>query len=134
MQYFYTELSPLSKSQVDSSTGGLIIGKSVQQAIDLFELIATTHSTFSSERVVPPRASEMYELDSAASTNQVELLVKSQTKGAYAVMGGPSCENWEANHSTKNCISMGYPEEQVNFIQNGSQNFNPTSDGPIISP
>ncbi|XP_022891637.1 uncharacterized protein LOC111406443 [Olea europaea var. sylvestris] len=116
VQYFYTGLTPLSlsKSQVDASAGGSIIGKSVQQTMELFELIATTHSMFSSERVAPPKTGGMYELDSAAATNaqivaltkQVELLVKSQTKGAHAV-------------------TAGYPDEQVNFIQNGSQNFNP---------
>lgn len=47
VQYFYTGLTPLSKSQVDASAGGSIIGKSVQQTMDLFELIATTHSMFS---------------------------------------------------------------------------------------
>jgi hypothetical protein len=135
VQYFYTGLSPLSKSQVDSSAGGSIIGKSVQQTLDLFELIATTHSMFSSERVVPPRAPGMYEMDNTASTNaqiaaltkQVELLVKSQTRGAHAVLSSVSCENCGANHETESCMSMGFPEERVNFIQNGSRNFNPYS-------
>ncbi|XP_022859966.1 uncharacterized protein LOC111380597, partial [Olea europaea var. sylvestris] len=133
VQYFYTGLTPLSKSQVDASAGGSIIGKSVQQTMELFELIATTHSMFSSERVAPPKTGGMYELDSATATNdqivaltkQVELLVKSQTKGAHAVTAGPSCENCRANHMTENCTSIGYPDEQVNFIQNGSRNLNP---------
>ncbi|XP_022873169.1 uncharacterized protein LOC111392139 [Olea europaea var. sylvestris] len=135
VQYFYTGLSSLSKSQVDSSAGGSIIGKSVQQCMDLFELIATTHSMFSSERVVPPKTAGIYEVDSSASTNaqiaaltkQVELLVKSQTKGAHAVIAGPSCENCGANHLIENCTSLGFPEGQINFIQNGSRNFNPFS-------
>ncbi|XP_022867235.1 uncharacterized protein LOC111386964 [Olea europaea var. sylvestris] len=104
----------------------------MQQCIDLFELIATTHSMFSSERVVPPKAVGIYKLDSTASTNaqiaaltkQVELLVKSQTKGAHAVIANPSYENCGANHLTKNCTSLGYSDEQINFIQNGSRNFN----------
>lgn len=77
----------------------------------------------------------MYELDSTAATNaqiaaltkHVELLVKSQTKGAHAVTVGPSCENYGANHLTENCTSMGFPEKQVNFIQNASRNFNPSA-------
>lgn len=77
-----------------TSAGGSVIGKSVQETLDLFELIATTHSMFSSERVVPPRARRVYELDHTVSTNgqivaltkQVELLVKSQTRGAHVVM------------------------------------------------
>ncbi|XP_022874210.1 uncharacterized protein LOC111393039 [Olea europaea var. sylvestris] len=133
VQYFYTRLTPLSKSQVDASARGSILGKSVQQTMDLFELIATTHSMFSSERVAPPKTGRMYKLDSTASTNaqivaltkQVDLLVKSQTKGAHAVTAGPSCENCGANHLTKNYTSIGYPDKQVNFIQNGSRNFNP---------
>jgi hypothetical protein len=47
VQYFYTGLLPLQKSKVDPSAGGSLIGKSVQQCMDLFELIATTHSMFS---------------------------------------------------------------------------------------
>ncbi|XP_022856211.1 uncharacterized protein LOC111377359 [Olea europaea var. sylvestris] len=132
-RYFYTGLTPLSKSQVDASAGGSIIGKSVQQTMELFELIATTHSMCSSERVAPLKTGGMYELDSAAATNvqivaltkQVELLVKSQTKRAHAMTASPSCENCGANHLTENCTSIGYPDEQVNFIQNGSRNFNP---------
>ncbi|XP_022863171.1 uncharacterized protein LOC111383320 [Olea europaea var. sylvestris] len=88
--------------------------------MDLFKLIATTHSMFSSERVVLPKAAGIYELDSTASTNaQIaaltkhgELLVKSQTKGAHAVITGPSCENCRANHLTENCTSMGFSEER----------------------
>ncbi|XP_022878730.1 uncharacterized protein LOC111396550 [Olea europaea var. sylvestris] len=77
VHYFYTGLSPLSKSQVDSSVGGSIIGKSVQQCTDLVELIATTHSIFSSERVVPPKTAGIYELDSTTSTNaQIAALTK----------------------------------------------------------
>ncbi|XP_022856557.1 uncharacterized protein LOC111377667 [Olea europaea var. sylvestris] len=108
--------------------------REIKQFMDLFELIATTHSMFSSERVVPPKAGRIYELDSSASTNaqiaaltEVELLVKSQTKGAHAVIAGPSCENCGPNHLTKNCTSLGFPEEQINFIQNGYQNVKPFS-------
>lgn len=77
VQYFYTGLTPFSKSQVDAFASGSIIGKSLQQTMDLCELIATTHSMFSSEIVVPPKAIEMYELDSTTSTNaQVAALIK----------------------------------------------------------
>ncbi|XP_022859554.1 uncharacterized protein LOC111380275 [Olea europaea var. sylvestris] len=132
VQYFYTGLTPLSKSLLDALAEGSIVGKSVQQTMELFELILTTHSMFSSKRVVPPKTGRMYELDSTTATNaqivaltkQVELLVKSQTKGAHAVIAGPSCENYGANHLTENCTTIGYPDEQVNFIQNGSRNFN----------
>ncbi|XP_022852885.1 uncharacterized protein LOC111374444 [Olea europaea var. sylvestris] len=132
VQYFYTGLTPLSKSQVDASAGGSIIGKSVQQTIDLFELIATTHSMFSSERVVPPKVGGMYELDSTTSTNaqiaaltkQVELLVNLQTHGANAMMASSVCENCGRNHATESCMMLTSSEEQVNFIQNNSRNFN----------
>ncbi|XP_022863487.1 uncharacterized protein LOC111383603 [Olea europaea var. sylvestris] len=112
VQYFYTGLTPLSKSQVDASAGGSIIGKSVQQTMDLFESIATIHSMFSSERVI------------AALTKQVELLVKLQTHGANAMMASSACENCGRNHATKSCMMLTSSEEQVNFIQNSSRNFN----------
>ncbi|XP_022897561.1 uncharacterized protein LOC111411243 [Olea europaea var. sylvestris] len=131
VHYFYTGLAPLSKSQVDASAGGSIIGKSVQQTMDLFELITTTHSMFSSERVVPPKAGGMYELDSTTSTNaqivaltkQVELLVKLQTHGANAMMASLACENCGRNHVIESCMMLTSSKEQVNFIQNSSCNF-----------
>ncbi|XP_022860904.1 uncharacterized protein LOC111381360 [Olea europaea var. sylvestris] len=121
VQYFYTGLTPLSKSQVDASAGRSIIGKSVQQTMDLFELIATTHSMFSSERVVPPKAAGMCELDSTTSTNariaaltkQVELLVKLQTHGANAMMASSVCENCGRNHATESCMMLTSSEEQA---------------------
>ncbi|XP_022883745.1 uncharacterized protein LOC111400569 [Olea europaea var. sylvestris] len=120
VQYFYTGLTPLSKSQVDASAGKSIIGKSVQQTMDLFELIATTHSMFSSERVIPPKAAGMYELDSTTSTNaqitaltkQIELLVKLQTHGANAMMANSACENCGRNHATESCMMLTSLEEQ----------------------
>jgi hypothetical protein len=132
VQYFYTGLTPLSKSQVDASAGGSIIGKSVQQTMELFELIATTHSMFLSERVAPPKTGGMYELDSTTSTNaqiaaltkQVELLVKLQTHGANAMMASSVCENCGRSHPTERCMMLTSSEEQVNFIQNSSRNFN----------
>lgn len=74
----------------------------------------------------------MYKLDSTTSTNaqiadltkNVELLVKSQTKGAHAVMTNPLCENCGTNHLIENCVLTSFLEEQVNFIQNGFRNFN----------
>lgn len=39
-------------------------------------------------------------------------------------MISPSYENCGANHLTKNCVSMSFPKEQVNFVQVGSRNFN----------
>ncbi|XP_022877019.1 uncharacterized protein LOC111395266 [Olea europaea var. sylvestris] len=132
VQYFYTGLKPLSKSQVDASAGGSIIGKSVQQTMELFELIATTHLMFSSERVVPLKTGGMYELDSTTSTNaqiaaltkQVELLVKLQSHGANAMMTSSACENCGKNHATESCMMLTSLEEQVNFIQISSRNFN----------
>ncbi|XP_022889150.1 uncharacterized protein LOC111404596 [Olea europaea var. sylvestris] len=119
VQYFYTGLTPLSKSQVDASAGGSIIGKSVQQTMDLFELIATTHSMFSSERAVQPKAARMCELDSTTSTNaqiaaltkQVELLGKLQTHGANAMMASSACENC-GNHATESCMMLTSSEDQ----------------------
>ncbi|XP_022852768.1 uncharacterized protein LOC111374346 [Olea europaea var. sylvestris] len=109
-----------------------ILGKSVQQTMDLFELIATTHSMFSLERVIPPKASGLCELDITTSTNaqiatltkQVELLVKLQTHGANAMMASSACENCGRNHATESCMMLTSSEEQVNFIQNNSRNFN----------
>ncbi|XP_022858826.1 uncharacterized protein LOC111379639 [Olea europaea var. sylvestris] len=130
--YFYTGLTPLSKSQVDASAGGSIIGKSAQQTMDLFELIVTIHSMLSSKREVPPKVAGMYELDSMISTNaqiaaltkQVELLVKLQTHGANAMIASSACENSGRNHAIESCMMLTSSEEQVNFIQNSSSNFN----------
>lgn len=51
---------------MDSSVGRSIIGKSVQQCPDLFELIVTAHIMFSSERMVTNKAAEIYEINSTS--------------------------------------------------------------------
>lgn len=92
---------------MDSSVGRSIIGKSVQQCLDLFELIVTAHIMFSSERVVTNKAAEIYEINSTASTDahiatlikQVELHVKLQIHGANLMMVNLSCENCERNYA-----------------------------------
>ncbi|XP_022855423.1 uncharacterized protein LOC111376682 [Olea europaea var. sylvestris] len=120
VQYFYTGLTPLSKSQVDASAGGSILGKSVQQTMELFELIATTHSMFSSERMGPLKTGGMYELDRTTSTNaqiaaltkQVELLVKLQTHGANTMMASSVCENCGRSHPIERCMMLTSSEEQ----------------------
>lgn len=92
----------------------------------------TTHSMFLSERGGTEENSKILELDNMASTNahiaswtkQVELLVKSQTNGANALMASSVCDNCGANHVIKSCMLLASLEEQVNYIQNGSCNFN----------
>lgn len=82
--------------------------------------------------MVPPKAVGTCKLDSTTSTNvqiavltkQVELLVKLQTHGANAMMANSVCENCGKNHATKSCMMLTSSEEQVNFIQNSSRNFN----------
>lgn len=62
--------------------------------MNLFGLITTANSIFSSERVVLWKIARIYKLDSTASTNtqiaaltkEVELFVKLQTQGANVMM------------------------------------------------
>ncbi|XP_022891639.1 uncharacterized protein LOC111406445 [Olea europaea var. sylvestris] len=119
VQYFYTGLTPLSKSQVDASAGGSIIGKLVQQTMDLFELIATTHSMFSSERVVPPKIAGMYELESTTSTNaQIAALTKQASiKKLEAQIGQIAQQLTERPQGTLPGNTMINPKEQLMAIK-----------------
>ncbi|KAL2461173.1 Uncharacterized protein Adt_44593 [Abeliophyllum distichum] len=62
-QYFYSGLSPQSKSTVNSSANGSIANKNVNEAWDLYELIANTKTMFSSDRTTPRKVAVIHEID-----------------------------------------------------------------------
>ncbi|KAL2471658.1 Uncharacterized protein Adt_39794 [Abeliophyllum distichum] len=67
---------------------GSIANKNVNEAWDLYELIANTQTMFSSDRTTPRKVAGIYEIDELLATNaklatltkQVELLVRTQMK------------------------------------------------------
>ncbi|KAL2531597.1 Uncharacterized protein Adt_04948 [Abeliophyllum distichum] len=52
IQYFYAGLLPSFKSMIDSSSNGSLCTKTVVEALDLFERVATTTAMWPSDRVV----------------------------------------------------------------------------------
>ncbi|XP_022849934.1 uncharacterized protein LOC111372029 [Olea europaea var. sylvestris] len=111
VQYFYAGLLPSYKSMVDSSSNGSLSTKIIDEALELFERVATTTAMWASERVVNKKAESM-----SQSANVV------QAKRA-------SCKECGADHSTVNCPIRIQGTEHIDFIQGGQrQQNNPYSD------
>ncbi|KAL2532241.1 Retrotrans gag domain-containing protein [Abeliophyllum distichum] len=106
---------------------GSIANKNINEAWDLYELIANTQTMFSSDRTTPRKVAGIHEIDGLSATNaqlatltkQVELLVRTQRQGVNAIQETIMCENCGANHSTSDCMLLASPEH-VNFVQNNT--------------
>ncbi|KAL2518138.1 RT RNaseH domain-containing protein [Abeliophyllum distichum] len=124
IQYFYAGLLHSFKSMIDSSSNGSLSTKTVAEALDLFERVATTTAMWPSDRVVQKRTVEVHEIDTfTALSTHIELLahkVESLSYSANAVQIKKStCEECGASHSTSECPILSLQSEQVEYIQGG---------------
>ncbi|KAL2541769.1 Clathrin heavy chain 1 [Abeliophyllum distichum] len=126
---------PHMGGMVDSYANGSIANKNVNEAWNLYDLIANTQTMFSSDRTTPRKVAGIHEIDGLSATNaklatltkHVELLVRTQMQGVNAIQATIMCENCGANHLTLDCMLLASPE-QVNFVQNNThQQYNPYS-------
>lgn len=63
VQYFYVGLLPSFKRNIDSSSNGSVYTRTVDDALNLFETVATTSTMWSSEREVQKKARGLFEVD-----------------------------------------------------------------------
>lgn len=134
VQYFYAGLLPSFKSNIDSSSNGSVYTRTVDDALKLFETMATTSAMWSSERAVQKKAPGLFEVDtySALSAKIDSLFHKvesmSQTANA-ATVKKPSCWECGADHNTSNYPILTQEVEYVDYVQWGQcQQNNPNSE------
>ncbi|XP_022855936.1 uncharacterized protein LOC111377113 [Olea europaea var. sylvestris] len=105
VQYFYAGLLPSYKSLVDSSSNGSLSTKTIDEALELFESVATTTAMWASKRVVYKKVPEVYEVDTytalSAKIDSLVHKVESMSQSANVVQAKrASCEECGVDHST----------------------------------
>ena len=138
---FYNGLSRPTRTLIDASIGGSIMGKNEVEAYQILENIALNDCQWPVERVAPKKPVGVFELDMFTNLSaQVSTLLKqlqaSQQLGsqlsAHKVEESPlACEQCHGPHPTSQFLMMNSMEDltiekaqyMAKFPQN--QNFNP---------
>jgi hypothetical protein len=77
LQTFYKGLTHQTRSSVDSTAGGGIMNKTLEEAFELIESMAAHHFQWSNERQVVPHAPGMHSISASDSiAAQLEVLQK----------------------------------------------------------
>ena len=58
-QPFYNDVNPLVRVNIDTTAGGIVMSKTSEDALELFEEIANTQSLWSNERAIPRKEGAM---------------------------------------------------------------------------
>ena len=141
VHHFYNGLSRPTRTLIDASTGGAIMGKNEVEAYQILENIALNDCQWPVERVAPKKPAGVFDLDMFTNLSaQVSTLSKqlqaSQQLGVqlsvHKVEESPlACEQCHGPHPTSQCLMMNtmgdltveQAQYMAKFPQN--QNFNP---------
>ncbi|KAL2471831.1 uncharacterized protein Adt_39967 [Abeliophyllum distichum] len=129
IQYFCAGLLPTFKSMIDSLSNGSLSTKTVVEALNLFERVATTTAMWPSDRVVHKRTAGVHEIDTfTALFVKIDSLVhkvESMSHSANAVQIKKSTyEECRASHITSECPILSLQPEPVDYIQGGQHQQN----------
>jgi hypothetical protein len=81
IQTFNKGLTPQARSVVDSVAGGSIMSKTIEEAFDLIQHLASHNISWSSERTVHPPRPGMHQLSASDNiASQVEMLNRQMAK------------------------------------------------------
>lgn len=137
VQAFYEGLNDINKSLVDSACGGVLMEKSSDEAIELFETLSENSQQFSSRGRQGVKSKGVYEVSSyggvqsqmAAMEKKLDMLVKamsaqniSQIQQVAKAEVCAICSH--SNHTTETCPMSGFTDhEQSNYV--GQNNYHP---------
>ncbi|MED6166534.1 hypothetical protein PIB30_110261, partial [Stylosanthes scabra] len=126
-----------SRAQIDSSVGGSLHTKTVEEAQDLIELVANNQYLYSSERgTVKKGAMEAESIDTLVAQNKalISLLNNKLNNVSFATANtqiGPCDLCGIQGHSSETCAAIleQQSSEQVNYMGNAPRqpNFDPHS-------
>ena len=146
MQTFYKGLSSQTRAYVDSAAGGGIMNKTLDQAFDLIESMASHDFSWTNERVVQPQGPGMYQV---STTDAVAAQVEVLNRQMAAVLANQNVQTQRNNsgngqnchmicqicgiqgHSPTECGIFSQQDNhvsEVNYAQNNgpfSQSYNP---------
>lgn len=141
LQTFYKGLTQKTRAFVDSAAGGGIMHKTLGEATELIERMASHDFSWTNERAVYPHQPQLLTNPQHAIAAQVEIYAKQLTE---MVNNGSSPSNVSAVQSSAACLACGIPGHQthecttylskssmseVNYAQNQSpysQSYNPS--------
>ncbi|XP_022889241.1 uncharacterized protein LOC111404706 [Olea europaea var. sylvestris] len=131
VQYFYAGLLPAFKSMVDSSSKGSLSTKIIDEALKLFETMATTSAMWTSELAVQKKTPGVYEVHvystSSAKIDSLFHKVENMSQSSNVAQSKKtSCEKCGAEHVTAECPLLAQGAEQTDFAQWGQRQQNNT--------
>lgn len=125
VQTFYNGLSCTTRTMVDAAAGGALMGKTIDEAYELLEEMASNNYQWPSDRTIPKKAAGVHEIDAiTALTAQVATLSRQLGNlNVNAIHVPPKvCELCGGNHANVDC-QVGSPfaatsSEQAHFVSN----------------
>ncbi|XP_024200473.1 uncharacterized protein LOC112203783 [Rosa chinensis] len=131
VQYFYDGLDTVNRGSVDSACGGTFMNKTGRQAYDLIEDLADNNRQFHA-RDKRARGRGVYELDTkngmqnqmVALERKLNMLVNVMSNGSKASPQVCSIYSY-SDHTTDRCPMSTLSEEQVNFVGQPRQKYDP---------
>jgi hypothetical protein len=139
-QTFYKGLTHQTRSSIDSAAGGGIMHKTLDEASELIENMASHNFSWSNERSVAPHNPGKYQLSASVGlATQVEVLNRQMAKilshgsssSIAAVQDTQGCQVYGQNgHQTEECLVFAVEQTatEVNYAQNPgpySAGYNP---------
>ena len=134
VQTFYNGLQPTTRTMIDAAAGGTLMKKSLEEAYELVEEMATNNYQWTADRVTTKRIQGVHEIDSlSALAAQVATLSRKLDNINVSAIHSTNtcCEFCAGNHMGINC-QVGNPfannsSEQANFVSNYQRQNNPYS-------
>ena len=120
---FYNGLNGQSRTIVDSTAGGSLMGKSIPEAYNLLEEMSTNSYQWPSERSTPKKTAGIYDVDPLVSlsaqvsalSNQIAALNNREASSSREAVAGVSTSFAQDE----------YTQEQVQFVNNRNFNYRP---------
>ena len=112
VKHFYNGLSIPTRTLLDASAGGAILGKDKVEAYQILENIALNNCQWPTERVAPKKPARVHDLNaftnSAAKMSSLSKQLQNAQQGSQAstrmVQASlPSCDSYHGPHPTKEC-------------------------------
>ena len=135
--HFHNGLSAPTRTLIDDSARGAIMGKNEVEAYQILENIALNNCQFPIERVVPKKQALAYDLDvftnlvARVSTLSKQLQVVPQVSAHMVEESTLACDHCHGAHPTSQCSMMNsigeLTIEQAQYLSKfpPNQNFNP---------
>ncbi|XP_024178805.1 uncharacterized protein LOC112184801 [Rosa chinensis] len=120
-QFFYRGLNSQSRSMVDATVGGSLMGKTADEAIQAFETICENSQQYDPYTTVPKRGG-LYEVSASTKLEEQVAALARQMKSLTPLLNKAARETCAScssiAHTTEACPENFFQDEQVNMVNN----------------